>query len=57
MEFYIILVISILAFYFAGLFFSFVKLLVGWSCGFRLFCFETLWFKFYGDECKPYDEK
>lgn len=57
MEFYIILVISIFAFYFAGLFFSFVKLLVGCSCGFRLYCFETLWFKFYGTECEQDDEK
>lgn len=56
METYII-IISIFAFYFAGLFFSFIKLLVGWSCRFRVYCFETLWFKFYGEECKEHNEK
>ncbi|MCM1288555.1 MAG: hypothetical protein NC240_09625 [Clostridium sp.] len=50
-------IISIFALYFAGLFFSFIKLLVGWSCGFRLYCFETLWFKFYDEECKKDNER
>lgn len=57
METYIMIVISFFALYFAGLFFSFIKLLVGWSCGFRVYRFETLWFKFYGEECKEHNEK